>query len=206
VVSLLIRSLTFDECGSLLELFTQSSGCSVEKDYYWASIYFYSCIHLQLVDVVIFDPIGYALVGYNVMGNSSLENVTVAITKEFDYTLLSVACNLAIHGSYHGLEAKYKDVFFSINVFMLIDKSEPHICFTDKSMIHIKVNQFSAFITIVMPYGTYNRLMLTPRHKIELILIFVTLLEILCHISLTFTTQIIALLSLIPHKNHSSIC
>ena len=74
VVNLLIKNLTFDECGSYLGLFTQRSGYGVYQHYYWASIFFNYCIHLQVINVVIYDPIGYAIVGHNVIGNSSLEN------------------------------------------------------------------------------------------------------------------------------------
>ena len=70
--------------------------------FYWASIFFNSCIHLQVINVVIYDPIGYAIVGHNVIGNSSLESFEVIITKEYLYTLLSIACSLAIHWSYDG--------------------------------------------------------------------------------------------------------
>ena len=70
MVNLLIKNLTFDKCGNILKLFTSENG--ITQNDYLASLIFHSCIHLQVMDVVIFNPSGYGMVGYNVIGNSLL--------------------------------------------------------------------------------------------------------------------------------------
>ena len=148
VVNLLIQTLIFDQCGSSVGLLTKRSGYGVVQDYYWASIFFDSCIHLQVVNVIIFDPVGYAIVGYNVIGNNSLNNVTVTITKDDLYTLPTIAYSLAIHWSYDGRVISEEDIYFSINDFKLIDHSQPHICIAKKSMIKIQIYHSNAYISI----------------------------------------------------------
>jgi len=57
VVNLIIKNLTFDECGNILKLFTSENG--ITQNDYLASLIFHPCIHLQVMDVVIFNPFGY---------------------------------------------------------------------------------------------------------------------------------------------------
>ena len=143
VMNLLIQNLTFDKCGSTSGfLFTQKS------DYQRASILFFTCIHLKLVNVFIFDPLGYAIVGYNVIGNSSLENFKVVLS-EYLHTLPYVVCSLAIHWSYDGRVINNNDTNFIINDFRLIQQhTAPQICYAEKSIIEIFIIQFNPVINI----------------------------------------------------------
>jgi len=152
VVNLLLQNLTFDKCGNSVGLFTQGLQ---NRDYYWANLFFNSCIHVRLVDVVIIDPFGYAIAGHNVIGNSSLENVNVTITENLH---LSFVCSLAIHWSYDGHMINESDtnVYFDINKFKLTSHDGPHICSVNKSMIYFFVYRFHALNFVTISYALFD--------------------------------------------------
>ena len=134
VTNLLINVLRFEECG-----------CSVSNagyDYhYLAATWFQYCTNTTISNTHIYNPVGYGIVAFNVMGNSNIVNVTVVMEK--------------FHGISHGTYLKYRnvhrsaakgdDIIFSIdNIVFKNDDS----CNYDESTLKIDLASSAVFISI----------------------------------------------------------
>ena len=152
VTCLLIKNLRFIGCGSLMPEFNGPLYASGATRHYWGAVFMHYCTNVETVNVLIANPVGYGVSGYNVMGNSSFKNVTIMMTRENPYDSLGVfACSYAVHWMYGGnsLESD-KNIFFDISNITLKQffyDYGPCVA-SPQDFIEIMIYQFRVHVTI----------------------------------------------------------
>jgi len=149
VCNLLIKDIKFEGCSSSSEKFTQRSDFRYKHHSFQTSMYFNNCTNLNVVNVFIENPLGYALVGYNVMGNTSLEYIIVTMGTQTLNTSIPYACSFGIHWSYNDSESnKYVFVYITKIQFVYPNTTNIKFCYDYRSIIEVIANRVNAFVSI----------------------------------------------------------
>ena len=122
VTNLLIKHFKFKECGSFIPDFNKyKSGMSYIHRDYWAAIFIHSCTNVGIINTHIYNPVGYGILAFNVMGNNSIVNVTIVMgrQKKFDGKVCSYGAHLW-YRSIHDNTMKSGEIIFSINNIVLL--------------------------------------------------------------------------------------
>ena len=153
VANLVIKNLKFQGCGSMLPKLAGTAYTSSYEHLFWTSLFFYRCNNVEAVNVYFYSPVGYGIIGINVMANNSLENVTIVIDRErpLGYTLF--ACSYGVYWSYGGgVDTSYETVFLYIINIKLIQKdyeSGSGLCIkTQRDLFNIEMHQFSVHVIV----------------------------------------------------------
>ena len=147
VTTLLIKQLKFEECGSLVpEICEYKFNC-------WATLFFHFCTDLAIINSYIYNPVGYGILAFNVMGNNSLDNVTVIMGRQEKYN--NSICSNGICWNYANIDSDTvkddKEVITKFNNIILRDYCITKCCdcISDKRMLELSIDYFSVFIIIV---------------------------------------------------------
>ena len=103
VANLLVKDLKFQRCGSLLSNHKHNSTQEIQ----WAALLFQCCTDLKIVNVYIYNPVGYGISAHSVIGNNNLENVTVIMGRD------NVALDMCSYGakwSYRNLNGDFTEI------------------------------------------------------------------------------------------------
>jgi len=57
-------------------------------------------VYMHIISVVMNSPIGYGISGLNVMGNNSLQNVTIIMGRDNLHNYIFYACSYGVHWMY----------------------------------------------------------------------------------------------------------
>jgi len=149
VYNLSIKYIKFERCSSFLEIFAQRSDFHYKHDNYQTSMYFNNCTNLNVVNILISNPLGYAIVGYNVMGNTSLENITITMSTQALNGSVPYACSLGIYWNYHDNQSnRYVSVYITNILFVYSNTSNAKFCYDYRSIIEVAINRVNVFVSI----------------------------------------------------------
>ena len=150
VTNLLIKHFKFKECGSFMPDFNKyKSGMSYIHRDYWAAIFIHSCTNVGIINTHIYNPVGYGILAFNVMGNNSIVNVTIVMgrQKKFDGKVCSYGAHLW-YRSIHDNTMKSGEIIFSINNIVLKDGCESCVCDSDESAFKMSLQSFTVIVII----------------------------------------------------------
>ena len=128
VVNLIIKNLHFQECGSSLNYSYDDSAQLL-----FAGIFFHECINVQISNVYIYDPLGYGIVAINLLGYSTLKNITVFMGRQEPYknsTYQQFTCSYGIQMKYvDSRNIKIEHVFIAVsNIVLSLMTKEKRQC------------------------------------------------------------------------------
>ena len=102
VANLLVKDLKFQSCGGLLSNHNNNT-----QEIQWAALLFQFCTNLKIVNVYIYNPVGYGISAHSVIGNNSLENVTVIMGR--NNAALDM-CSYGAKWSYRNLNGDFMEI------------------------------------------------------------------------------------------------
>ena len=155
VTNLLIKNLKFQGCGSLMPKFSGPLYVSGAVRLYWASVYIHYCSNVEAISLVIENPVGYAISGLNVMGNSSLTDVTIMMGREELYSFILFTCSYAVHWMYgESVGGSVEVVFLYITNIALKETFDEYSISSasGQDLIDIIIHQYPVHITITNSY------------------------------------------------------
>ena len=149
VTNLLIKYLQFKGCGTFLPEFIDYIFAIMNiYDDYLAAIYVHYCTDVNITNTYIHNQVGYGIFAFNMMGENSLENVTIIMGRQGKHSW----CSFGLHyhyGDEDGSAIKAdKESYVNIDNIALIDDCESCSCNSNKAVLDLVLNFFSVFISI----------------------------------------------------------
>ena len=150
VLNLVIKDLMLKNCGGELAKYTDSETLHIDKNL-WSSLFLYRCTNVEVVNVCIISPVGYGIIGINVMGNNSIKNTAIIMNQQQLLSYILYTCSYGVHWSYsEGLHTSYKNVsLYVMNIILNNEYDETGGCIrSQQDLFQIQLHQFSVYIII----------------------------------------------------------